>query len=412
MEILFITHKFPPSIGGMEKQSYELISGIRQHCKVHTIIQSPNESKVWFFINLKKRIKRVLKENPGIGVIHCNDGVCASFCAWLKGYTDIPVTATLHGLDIVFPNKLFQRIVIPRLRKFDRIFSVSQATAEACYERGFRREQVVVVLNGVDKVLAEKELNDFFIRRFLSEYEIDITNKRIILGVGRAVKRKGFSWFVREVLPGLDRNYLFIHVGRIMSGKSFSERFFRILPQNLRNQLELFLGYPSDSRELNQLKTSNGNWVSAGSVAYSDLCQLMKQADLLVMPNLKVPGDMEGFGLVALEAALSGTFVLASDLEGINSAITNEKNGRLIESGNISSWRENIPELLDDKDILTRRADKAQKYVLENFSWEKMVLNYFWEFQYLVSRYKETCIHTEPVIPGLGMEIFQPLSMN
>ena len=72
MEVLFITHKFPPSIGGMQKQSYELINGMHRYCKIHTIIQSPTENKLWFFLNLRRRVKNMLRLHPGISVIHCN----------------------------------------------------------------------------------------------------------------------------------------------------------------------------------------------------------------------------------------------------------------------------------------------------------------------------------------------------
>jgi glycosyltransferase involved in cell wall biosynthesis len=48
------------------------------------------------------------------------------------------------------------------------------------------------------------------------------------------------------------------------------------------------------------------------------------------MPNIPVSGDMEGFGLTALEASASGSLVVASDLEGISDAIRDGKNGFLI----------------------------------------------------------------------------------
>jgi hypothetical protein len=49
------------------------------------------------------------------------------------------------------------------------------------------------------------------------------------------------------------------------------------------------------------------------------------------MPNIRVPGDAEGFGLVALEAVVCGTAVLAADLEGITEAIQHGKNGLLVD---------------------------------------------------------------------------------
>ena len=63
MEILFISHKYPPSIGGMEKQSYELIQGMEAYAKVHKIVYEGHESKLLFFLKLKRRVKTMLHQN-------------------------------------------------------------------------------------------------------------------------------------------------------------------------------------------------------------------------------------------------------------------------------------------------------------------------------------------------------------
>ena len=50
-----------------------------------------------------------------------------------------------------------------------------------------------------------------------------------------------------------------------------------------------------------------------GRVGEELLATLYSGADLFVMPNIPVPGDMEGFGVVMLEAGLNGLPVLAAD---------------------------------------------------------------------------------------------------
>ena len=42
-----------------------------------------------------------------------------------------------------------------------------------------------------------------------------------------------------------------------------------------------------------------------GQVSTAEKSALMRQADLFVQPNVPVAGDMEGFGLVVLEAAVA-----------------------------------------------------------------------------------------------------------
>ena len=56
MEILFVSHKYPPSVGGMEKQSYELINGMAAHARVHTIVYTGTGGKFQFLWTLRKKI--------------------------------------------------------------------------------------------------------------------------------------------------------------------------------------------------------------------------------------------------------------------------------------------------------------------------------------------------------------------
>ncbi len=60
MAKLFVTHKFPPSIGGMQKQSYELVNGMVKRTKTYVLAHSPSESKFWFFLRLRARVIKLL----------------------------------------------------------------------------------------------------------------------------------------------------------------------------------------------------------------------------------------------------------------------------------------------------------------------------------------------------------------
>ena len=112
MAVLFITHKFPPSIGGMQKQSYELVNGVSKNQKVYLLNQSINESKLWFFFKLRGRIKRMLDQNPEIDIIHCNDAVMAAVVSFIGLDAGIKLSCTFHGLDVVFPNKFYQDFIL------------------------------------------------------------------------------------------------------------------------------------------------------------------------------------------------------------------------------------------------------------------------------------------------------------
>jgi phosphatidylinositol alpha-1,6-mannosyltransferase len=94
-------------------------------------------------------------------------------------------------------------------------------------------------------------------------------------------------------------------------------------------------------------------------------------ADLLVMPNIPVPGDAEGFGLVALEAASAGLPVVASDLEGIPDAVVQNDTGILVPPGNASAWVSTLTNLLGNQSARHRIRERAPDVVRERFSWDQ-----------------------------------------
>lgn len=378
MAVLFITHKFPPSIGGMQKQSYELINGVRQFEKVYTIIQSPTESKLFFLLRLKSKVKKMLLAHPDISVVHCNDGLVASFCSWMIKLKKIKITATFHGLDLVFPNQLFQNIIVPKFRSFDRIYAVSEATALECILRGIDPQKIKVIKNGIDVEIEKIPTDPNFVQKAKTKYGVDLQTSDILISVGRAVKRKGFSWFAKEVMPHLEDNCKYLIIGPKAGKNSIFKQLYRFFPNGIINQIALALGYPTDSLELNQaIKESNGRILHLGKIPFKDLINFLRHADMMLMPNVKVEGDMEGFGLVALESALSGTYVLGSDIEGITCAIEENKNGKLIASEDAQAWIMNIVNFLKDKNHLAKKSLAAKTFVCKSYSWEKMAKEYY-----------------------------------
>ena len=379
MEVLFITHKYPPSIGGMEKQSYELINGVAKFCKVHSLIYDNRSNRIKFLITITSRVKKVLKENPNISVIHLNDGLMAFFGAFLKRITNIPIIVTLHGLDIVLPSKLFQKIVVGQFKKLDGVIAVSQATANECIDRGFSKEKVYVVRNGVDTDLAYINKEPGFIKYFEKKLNKPISDKKILVSIGRSVRRKGFSWFMTEVLPKLDNNIIYLIIGPPQRHIRKINFILNLLPARLSHLISLSLGLGIDEIDIqNALKkpTIKNRAFYLGKLPFKEMVQILKHADLYVMPNIKIMGDAEGFGLVALEASVNGLPVLASAIEGITCAVINEKNGYLAPPENEKIWIEMISSLLSDCRKLKKFGESAKKYTIDNYEWKKMVAGY------------------------------------
>lgn len=385
-EVLCITHKYPPSVGGMEKQSYELISGLKQHFKTHVIAYQSDGNKTFWLARLRAKVQALLKENPGIKLIHLNDGSMGAACLWLQKQTDLPVVVTYHGLDITFPLEIFQRRVIPRLSRYEGAICVSEHTRNQCIKRGFNSQTTFTIRNGVDIEMGDIPFDPTITDRVRKKYGIDLNGKKIILAVGRPVKRKGFSWFMKNVLPSLDENVVFLMTGPLKDKPSFLEKGIETIPGG--RDLQMLMGAANDSQQVIELLQVSKNAYHLGSVPYDDLVQLFSLADLFVMPNIVVQGDEEGFGLVALEASIRGTYVIASGIEGITDAVIEGKNGRLLKSGDANAWIAKIHELLHDEERLKQLSEQGKEYTRRNYSWNTMVNEYQIIFNKIITQYE------------------------
>ncbi|KAA0991928.1 glycosyltransferase family 4 protein [Dyadobacter aurulentus] len=385
MEVLFVSHKYPPAVGGMEKQSFELITGMERHCKVHRIVLDGNESTLSYFLLLKQRILRTCANNPGIRIIHFNDGLIAAFCSRHKGYGQLKRTATLHGLDVVFPSKIYHRFILPRFNRFDKLIAVSNATAREAQRLGIDQNKLVVIPNGVD-TSGETASATGSIRELLADHGIAYNDERILVALGRPVRRKGMSWFIENVVPRLKGDFLLLLIGAYEASPGRIEKLLARLPKRIAEKISLFLGFPTDNAPLRQLLEKPD---IAARVRHlrklptNEVQMLLSHSAAFIMPNIKVKGDMEGFGLVCLEAAIAGATVFAANIDGIPDAIQDGKNGYLLPSGDAKAWAARLNEVIENEPL---EEDKPvfRQYTIENCGWEKMVRGYFEVFQSLI----------------------------
>lgn len=385
MEILFVTHKFPPATGGMEKQSFELINEMSQLTKVHCIVYDNKESRVNFFRKLNSRIRQIIKDNPKISIIHFNDGLLGAFSMFHWGYKHLKRSVTFHGLDVVFPGILYQKFIFPRFNRFDLIFAVSRATANACLERGIMADRMAVVNNGVD-MATKRNTSRMQVDEILSQrYQVDICNKKVMVAIGRPVKRKGFSWFIKNVMPFLHQDLVLLLIGPVQEKRGSANHFYKFLPFFIKSRIELFLGAPNDEINLTKLLSGankNSRVMRLGKLPRHEINAILDVADAFIMPNIEVSGDMEGFGLVCLEACMHGTKVFAAASGGITDAITHQANGILLPPGHIATWVYQLNQLVESADGHLSSEDIIS-FTSGRFSWRKMAEQYFLHFSNL-----------------------------
>lgn len=363
MRILYITRKYLPRKGGMEKVNFYLSSNLRKFADVELI--SWGKSQGWLpFILLYFFLKSFcVSHKRKVNLFFMGDALLMPLGLLLKRIFHKPVVVLTHGLDITW-NFWFYQLIIPRcLARANKIICVSRYTAGECLKRGISQEKIVVIPNGIDPEEFSLDRSKQESKKALSDIlQIDLQNKEILLSVGRLIKRKGFKWFISQVFVKLSQKRKDILY--LIAGEGVLKRKIQKIIKRNNLEKKVFL---------------------LGRVNEQTLKLLHNTSDIFIMPNIPVKSNGEGFGIVALEASSVGTPVIASNLQGIKDAIEEGENGFLVEPLNSQAFISSIIKVLeDDKKEVSRKI--AKNYVKEKYSWEKIAKRYYNELNKIVSK--------------------------
>ena len=346
-----MARRFPPSVGGMERFAFDLSNALNQSIELKKITWGgPN---IWLPVVLPVFFVRglvYLLFHPNVSIIHIQDGVQAPIGWLLHVIFRKPYIVVAHGLDITYRKAFYQRIVLPFVRRADMVISISSATNEEVLKRGVVTNKTRIITLGTQDDYGKVRPNRAKLAELIG---MDLADRKLLLTTGRLVKRKGVEWFIRNVLPSLvksDERVLYMVVG---DGAEKEKIASAIVEQDVASNV-MMLGRVSD--EVRSL--------------------LYQSCDVFVMPNIKVPSDMEGFGIVAQEAATAQLPVVASNMEGITDALRNKENGILVSSGDATAFEREITDFLKDNDKRQAFGVQAREYTLREYSWERIAQKY------------------------------------
>jgi phosphatidylinositol alpha-1,6-mannosyltransferase len=97
-----------------------------------------------------------------------------------------------------------------------------------------------------------------------------------------------------------------------------------------------------------------------------DLC------DIFIMPARDIDGDLEGFGIVYLEAALAGKPVIAGRSGGVTDAVLDDRTGLLVNPEKTGEIAQAIIKLAQYQGLRQRLGDQARQRALTDFNWQKL----------------------------------------
>jgi glycosyltransferase involved in cell wall biosynthesis len=193
---------------------------------------------------------------------------------------------------------------------------------------------VQVVHNGVDTDVFRPRERDAQLRAGYGASPDDC----LLVSVGRLVGWKGLGVIV-EALAGLPDKVRYLVVG---GGPEEASLKAAVRNQGLEHRVRF-----------------------AGRLAHAELPQLLSQCDLYVQPSV---GE-EAFGISVVEAMACGLPVLASDNGGLPEIVLPDATGRLLEPGDVSTWRRVIGDAARDPARLKTWGAAGRRRAQDEFTW-------------------------------------------
>lgn len=346
MHVLFVTRKFPPQTGGMEtlaKDTHDALLATGTRVTLLRNVRSDWHSWWWLPVTLVRMHRVVRADRPDVVLL--GDALMNAVATWLLRLHRMPHATMVMGLDVTFDSSVYRKIVVRHLRAAPLIIAISDATARAVRAAGVEDDHLRVLRLSVAPPadMAPREQARAELRR-----RFDVPDDAVVLvTLGRLVRRKGVAWFAAQVLPHLVRERPVVHL--VAGAGPAEDRIQRVVrSRRLEGVVRLLGRVDAPTREL-----------------------LLRGADLFVQPNIHVYGDMEGFGLVNVEAAVRDLPVLAADIEGIPDAVVDGGTGWLVTSQDAPRWRRRLGEVTADLDELAGHGRRFGRTARDLYSPER-----------------------------------------
>jgi len=360
--ILVITRNLPPLRGGMERLNLHMIAELAKEFSVSVVGISgcrgvlPEEvatheisaKPLWrFFLGaLFCGIFVARRFRPA--VVLAGSGLTAPFAWFAARSSGARLAIYVHGLDLVAGHPIYRHGWLPFIRRANLCIANSSNTARLATEMGVPGERIVIVHPGVELPPAPSGPNPF-------RHRFDLGDRPLMLSVGRLVARKGLLEFVENALARIIAacpEACLVIIGEenpeLLNGSSAG------LAERIRRSAEA-RGLGSNVRFL-------------GTQDDAVLGDAFRAADVHVFPGREVADDVEGFGMVAVEAAAHGLPTVAFAVGGIPDAVENGISGTLVPAGDHAGFVDAVVAALEHRAGDDMRSTAVQ--FAGRFRWE------------------------------------------
>jgi phosphatidylinositol alpha-1,6-mannosyltransferase len=355
--VLVVTNDFPPRVGGVQQYVWNLVRNLPPE---RVAVLAPNWPRwreydvrqpfaihrwpstfLWPTGELLHRVRSAARDH-GAEVVLFGHGFPAALLGPAMAREGFPYVVLTHGAEVWLARLPGPAAAIRRVFGLARgVTAVSRHTADALRPMAPPTVDLSVLVPGVDEARFHPDVDGSSVR---SRHHLG--EGRILLCASRLVPRKGQDvliqamGLVRELVPGS----VLLLVG---DG-----------PYRTRLE-EMARAAPA------------GSVVFAGAVSDDDLPAYYAGCDVFAMPcRSRWAGlEVEGFGIVFLEAAATGRAVVAGRSGGAEEAVVDQETGLLVEGREPKAVALAVASLLGAGDVARRMGHAARQRVEQHFTW-------------------------------------------
>lgn len=354
---MVITNDFPPRKGGIQTFVEQLVCQMYPKSIVVITSDWPGakeyDAKLPFDVKRIsgsvllptprriKQIKRLIKQYDCDQVLFGALAPLALMSQSLKRAGIKNIVALTHGHEAGWAKIPVLRFLLSRCAKnVDVITYLTKYTKEQIEPLLPNSTKLVQLTPAVDSNRYAPLNNN---QREVIRARFNLVDNIVLLGVSRLMPRKGFDSVIK-VMPNLVSefpNLKFVVVG----GGPDRNRLVRLAKRYGVANSVIFIG----------------------SVAHQDLADIYNIADVFVMPcRTRFAGlDVEGFGIVYLEAAACGVSVIAGTSGGAPEAVIESETGLVADKESLESA---IQKLLRDKSLRDQFGQAGRNWVMREFT--------------------------------------------
>ena len=368
---LLITYDFPPLTSGISTYLYNIGKRLPQS-EYHILAPACTRDDagdpfsgmaMHYYPTIKNALLRALVLLPYALRVMSREKIRVVFCAVPvsigvigllgKNIFNIPYCIFYYGGEFAKYRRsaCMMRILRAVLRHSTRVIAISDFTAEEVASYGIEREKIIKITPGVDTTVFREGLDCGPLRKRLR-----LEGERVLLTVGRLVKRKGIDSVIRA-LPAVRKEFpqtTYLIVG---DGPE-RENLQGLVQENSLSHAVLFLGSVS-SKELPY---------------YYNLC------DCYVMPNRDTKGDetREGFGISFIEASACAKAVVAGRSGGVADAVKEGVTGIMVDPKDTVAIGEALIRLLRDDEYRLMLGRQGRLRAAQEFNWQSRSEKIIW----------------------------------